>query len=87
MEEKLDKIMGEIGEEAAVIEYDNGGGQSGVRENPQFKAYEGLWKAYITGLNTIVAAIPQTSAKESTASVKQTDVLSLVRARRKAESA
>ena len=47
-----------------VIPYDNGGGQSGLRENPAFKGYEALWKSYMTGLGRILDMLPKPAAKE-----------------------
>ena len=38
--------------------YDNGGGQRGIRENPAFKGYESLWKAYMQGMNRILDTLP-----------------------------
>ncbi len=35
-----------IDSEPLIIEYDNGGGQSGVRENPFYPAYEKLLASY-----------------------------------------
>ena len=44
-------IEGEkIKAEPLVIDYDNGGGQSGVRENPFYPAYEKLINTYIKTL-------------------------------------
>lgn len=39
--------------EPLIIEYDNGGGQSGVRENHYYPAYEKLLASYV---KTLVAA-------------------------------
>jgi len=36
-----------------VVEYDNGGGQSGTRENPFFPAYEKLLQSYTKTLTAI----------------------------------
>lgn len=36
--------------EKLIIEYDNGGGQSGLRENPYYPAYEKLINTYIKTL-------------------------------------
>ena len=36
-----------------VIEYDNGGGQRGIRENPEFAAYEKLMSNYHATLRAI----------------------------------
>lgn len=42
-----------IGKEPLVIDYDNGGGQKGTRENPFYHAYEKLLLCYT---RTLVAA-------------------------------
>lgn len=42
----LDREGHRIETEPLVIPYDNGGGQSGVRENPAYKQYEALSKQY-----------------------------------------
>lgn len=39
--------------EPFVVEYDNGGGQSGVRENPFFPAYEKLLQSYTKTLAAV----------------------------------
>ena len=36
-----------------VMPYDNGGGQTGIRENPAFPAYEKLFKSYQAAINQI----------------------------------
>lgn len=44
-------IEGEkIQDESLIVGYDNGGGQSGVRENPFYPAYEKLVNTYIKTL-------------------------------------
>jgi len=42
-----------IDSEPLIIDYDNGGGQSGVRENPFYPAYEKLLASYV---KTLMAA-------------------------------
>lgn len=37
-------------DEPLIIDYDNGGGQSGVRENPYYPAYEKLLASYVKTL-------------------------------------
>ena len=39
--------------EPLVMEYDNGGGQSGIRENPYYPAYEKLLASYTKALATL----------------------------------
>ncbi len=61
MEAKLEESRELIGEEKIAIEYDNGGGQRGIRENPKFKAYESLWRSYTLGIQRIVDQIQKVS--------------------------
>ncbi len=42
-----------IDSEPLIIEYDNGGGQSGVRENPFYPAYEKLLASYTKTLASL----------------------------------
>lgn len=39
--------------EPLIIDYDNGGGQAGIRENPYYPAYEKLLASYV---KTLMAA-------------------------------
>ena len=39
--------------EDLIIEYDNGGGQYGVRENPYYPAYEKLLTSYTRALDIV----------------------------------
>lgn len=50
MMRKLDETRRELEFEDVVIPYDNGGGQSGIRRNPKFEAYESLLKTYVSAL-------------------------------------
>lgn len=50
MAARLEEESAKISEEALIIEYDNGGGQSGTRENPFYPAYERLLKSYTSTL-------------------------------------
>ena len=65
---KLEESRKRLENEPLVIEYDNGGGQSGIRENPEWLAYEKLLKSYHATLRAITA---QTGGK---ASEKQTGI-------------
>lgn len=46
MERKLADTRRGIEGEQVVIPYDNGGGQTGIRENPAFKGYHALLASY-----------------------------------------
>lgn len=76
---KLDEAREAIRAEGVVIEYDNGGGQSGIRENPLFKGYESLWKSYIAGMNKILECIHGDVAVEIKEADAPKTVLELVR--------
>lgn len=47
---KLEEEGSRIPSEDLIVEYDNGGGQCGVRENPFFVAYEKLLASYTKAL-------------------------------------
>ena len=63
MKLKLDETRETIADTSVAIPYDNGGGQSGIRENPLFKGYESLWKSYVTGMDRIFGLLPKESAE------------------------
>lgn len=69
MKVKLDDARALIGEESITVGYNNGGGQSGIRENPAYKAYEALWKNYSAGLNALLGQLPD----KATARIMDTD--------------
>lgn len=50
---QLEAARKRLANEPLVIEYDNGGGQSGIRENPEWLAYEKLLKSYHATLRAI----------------------------------
>jgi hypothetical protein len=86
MKSKLDDAREAIGEEGITVEYDNGGGQSGVRENPAFRAYEALWKTYLSGLDMLIKLLPVEVPQEQISDIKPTSVLTLVQNRRKQDA-
>lgn len=88
MKAKLDEQRKIVEGEEAVVEYDNGGGQKGIRENPFFKSYEALWAAYMKGMDRIMNSIPDAKAvSEETSKVdKPETVLSIIEARRRKDA-
>lgn len=85
MKEKLDETREKIAGTSVAIPYDNGGGQQGIRENPLYKGYESLFKAYMTGMRVILDALPKKeAAKERKSIEKPKTVLELVRAKHSA---
>lgn len=80
MRVKLDAAMEEIKDSDIVVEYDNGGGQSGVRENPLFRGYEALWKSYMQGMSKLLEYLPEEVAAEvAPEAEKPKNMLELVR--------
>lgn len=61
---KLDEAREEMQDASIVCHYDNGGGQSGERENPIFKAYVNLWRAYMAGLEKYTSYLPKEMQEE-----------------------
>lgn len=57
---KLEQVTDRVRTEPLICEYDNGGGQSGTRENPFFPAYEKLLSSYVKTL----AAISEMEGKQ-----------------------
>ena len=85
MEEKLTDSMELIADSSVAIPYDNGGGQSGIRENPLFKGYESLFKSYMSGLCKILECLPNEIAAQ-VEQEKPKSVLELVRDKHKKEA-
>lgn len=80
MKAKLDDTMEKIKDTSVAINYDNGGGQKGIRENPLYKGYYALWKSYMAGMQMIMAGLPLAVAtKEEEPDNETKTVLQLVR--------
>lgn len=58
MKIKLDELRTEIAGEDFMVEYDNGGGQKGIKENPKFKRYESFFKTFMLGMSKIIDELP-----------------------------
>ena len=41
-----------------VVEYDNGGGQAGLRKHPGLEAYTRLYQQYLQGIRTLIEKLP-----------------------------
>jgi len=78
MKEKLDDAREKIAESSVAIPYDNGGGQTGIRENPLYKGYESLWKSYMAGMDRILSTLPDEEIKKEELEKPKT-MLELVR--------
>lgn len=53
MSKKLKSEAAKMPDQNLIVEYDNGGGQQGIRENPFFPSYEKLLASYIKGLMAV----------------------------------
>lgn len=85
MKVNLDEAQNSIEIGELVVEYNNGGGQRGERENPLFKAYENLWKSYMQGMSAIIATMPESVAEVKKEEIeKPKNMLEFVRERKKA---
>lgn len=69
MAKKLKEAQRVIKDEPLVIEYDNGGGQSGIRENPHFVSYEHLMNSYTRALKQLSEVV-----KKGKPTAKSSDV-------------
>ena len=81
---KLDEARQQMQDANIVCHYDNGGGQAGERENPIFKAYINLWRAYMIGLEKYTSYLPKDLQAEATGD--GLDVLAQVREMKKANT-
>lgn len=79
MRVKLVETHHDLEQMDVAIPYDNGGGQTGIRENPQFKAYEALLKSYLMALDRIIAVLPKDVQENVDVSTDKENVLELVR--------
>ena len=80
MKAKLDEMREKLQGAEATVSYDNGGGQEGIKENPEFKAYESLWKSYLSGIDRILKAMSDEQPKGTrTETAEKQTVLELVR--------
>lgn len=80
---KLDEARERMQDEAIVCTYNNGGGQFGERENPIFKAYINLFRAYMIGLEKFTSYLPKDFQEEATeAAISTLDMVKKMRAAR-----
>lgn len=81
---RLDLARDELEGEDLIIEYQHGKDQSGTMENPIFRAYEGLFRAYIAGLGKILDALPPAKAANIAEKEPKKTQLALIMAKREA---
>lgn len=66
---KLSEARDSMKNEPLVIEYDNGGGQCGIRENPHYTAYEKLLTTYNKSLRQLTEIIESGSPSRKSSSI------------------
>lgn len=87
MKIKLDDAREAVKTSNVVIPYDNGGGQTGLRENPLFKGYESLWKSYMAGMCKILDCLPNEQVNVEVEKIETPKtVLELVRNKHRKEA-
>ena len=87
MKIKLDDAREAVKTSNVVIPYDNGGGQTGLRENPLFKGYESLWKSYMAGMARILDCLPNEQVNIEVEKIETPKtVLELVRSKHRKEA-
>lgn len=62
MKYKLDEARSELLYESIFTEYDNGGGQTGLREHPGFAAYNKLFTTFQRGIKQLCDMMPTGAA-------------------------
>lgn len=62
MADKLEESREHLKDQDLVIDYDNGGGQSGIRENPEFVAYHKLLTSFNKSMTQLREIIGNGSA-------------------------
>ena len=66
---KLEESRKLLKNEPLVIEYDNGGGQKGIRENPHYTAYEHLQAAYNKALRQLTEIVEKGSPSRKASTI------------------
>lgn len=69
MAKKLKESRALMKNEPIVIEYDNGGGQCGIRENPHYTAYEHLLASYNKALRQLTEIVEKGSPSRKASSI------------------
>ena len=69
MAEKLEESRKAMKDEPIVIPYDNGGGQTGIRENPHYTAFEHLVTAYNKSLRQLTEIVEKGAPVRNASSI------------------
>ena len=84
---KLDDTRDMIKDSTVAIPYDNGGGQTGIRENPLFKGYQSLFASYLKGMAMVMDCLPaEAENADQNGPEKPKTVLELVRNKHRKEA-
>ena len=76
MAKKLEESRAIMEDEPLVIEYDNGGGQCGIRENPHYTAYEHLLTSYNKALRQLTEIVEKgTPSRKASSIMKELSVI------------
>ena len=69
MAAKLEDSRKVMANEPLVVPYDNGGGQTGLRENPHFAAFEKLMNTYTRSLSQLTQIVEKGTTTEKSLGV------------------
>lgn len=69
MADKLKEARAAMEREPLVIPYDNGGGQTGIRENPHFVAFEHLMATYNKALRQLTEIVEKGAPTKKASSI------------------
>lgn len=69
MAKKLEESRNAMQNEPLVIAYDNGGGQSGIRENPHYTAFEHLLSTYNKSIRQLMEIVEKGSPSRQSSSI------------------
>ena len=85
---KLDEVRAQLLTEELMVEYDNGGGQKGIRENPIYKQYQSLFGNFMKGMDKILQPMPDTDDAQQALvqEIKPETVLDRIRQKREERS-
>ena len=70
---KLDDTRKLMQNEDIICQYDHGGGQKGIHENPYLKAYTNLFRTYMVGFEKYTSYIPDEFKEEVVATISVLD--------------
>jgi hypothetical protein len=62
---RLEEERKKFPDQKLLVHYDNGGGQSGMRENPFFPAYEKLLASYMKCISTLAELLGDSAQAET----------------------